>query len=43
MKYLAAMALSDAAQFSALGALLLVLLPGVLLLSGARCGALANA
>ena len=42
MKYLAAMALSDAAPLSALRPLLLVL-PSVLLLSGARCGALANA
>ena len=43
MKYLAATTLADAAPLSALRALLLVLLPGLLLLSAARCGALANA
>ncbi|HUA88265.1 MAG TPA: hypothetical protein VL994_02455 [Steroidobacteraceae bacterium] len=44
MKHTAAMFLRDAAPLSALRPLLLlVLLPGLLLLGGARCGELANA
>jgi len=44
MKYPAAIDSCDAAPSGALRPLLLlVLLPGLLLLSGARCGALANA
>jgi hypothetical protein len=43
MTYNAATVLTGAAPDGARGALLLRVLPGLLLLSGARCGAVANA